>query len=459
MARQSPTKASAQGARSRVRRFVSLLACIIFAPLPIHAQVSFTSAVELAVTSSGKVKSAEGDVKKAQAALAVTKDIYIPSVVATGGAGDSYGITLSVPTIFTVNAQSLIFSFQQRSYVRAARSDLKAAQLALLQAQQEAQEDAAITYISLAEAESTVRALSEQRAYSEKLASIVQDRVNAGLDDALTLKKTRRDALQLKLQQMQAEDAVEDLRGHLAALIGSPADDLDVLPDSIPNTFQQSSDDAAVKAFIDNPGLLAAEASAQAKLERARGDAQYAWKPQITFGAQYGRVSPINDVSQFYNLHGNYNTANIGLQVQFPIIDRVRKAASEISLADAARAKFDLGGFRADQASGQRKLARSIPELDTKAQIAELNFGIARDELAATNIRLQNKDGSAPLTPKEEASAHIEERQKYLELLDARLQLQKAQLSYLRQNGKLSDWLHALAQNRSGTGESPPARK
>ena len=44
------------------------------------------------------------DLRKAQRNLAIARDIFIPSVVTGGGIGWSYGITLTVPTIFTVNA-------------------------------------------------------------------------------------------------------------------------------------------------------------------------------------------------------------------------------------------------------------------------------------------------------------------------------------------------------------------
>ncbi|HTF64641.1 MAG TPA: TolC family protein, partial [Edaphobacter sp.] len=53
--------------------------------LPGNAQVSFTSAISLALQNSPRVKIAESDVQRAQAALAVTKDIFIPSVLAAGG--------------------------------------------------------------------------------------------------------------------------------------------------------------------------------------------------------------------------------------------------------------------------------------------------------------------------------------------------------------------------------------
>jgi outer membrane protein TolC len=420
-----------------------LLLFYLLAPL-CHAQISFTSAIALALRNSPRVKAAQNDVQKAQSGLAVMKDIYIPSVVTSIGLGDAYGITLGVPTIFTVNAQSLIYSAQQRAYIRGARFDLQAATLALAEARAAVEEDTAITYISLDNAQKAVETLSEQYGMAMKLLDIVQDRVNANLDSDLELMKARRGAVQIKLQQLQSEDDLEGTRMHLAQLTGLSADDLVTVPESIPSLPSVTSLSTSLnRAVPDSPGILAADANAKAKQQRARGDAQYTWRPLITFGAQYGRISPINDVSNFYNLHGNYNTANIGIQIQFPLLDKVRKAAAQQSFLDASRAVLDLDGLRFDQGEGRRKLERSLPELAARAELADLDFSIAQKELDSTIVQLHASPGGSALTPKEEQTARIQERQRYLDLLDAQLQLRKAQFYLLRQAGQLESWIES----------------
>ncbi len=410
-----------------------------------YAQLTYPSAIRLAMENSSRVKAAQNDLKKAQAGLAVVKDIYIPSVVTTGGVGETYGITLSVPTIFTVAAQSLVYSDQQRFYTRAAHQDLLAAGLALTEARDAVEEDTTITYISLDEANRSAAALGEQYSFAAKLVSIVQDRSQAGLDTPLEVKKARRGAIQIKLAQMQMEDTIASLRAHLAELTGMSNDAIEIVPESVPAIPSfESTEDLPAPAYPDSPSILAAEANAEAKLERAQGDSRYTWRPLVTFGAQYGRVSPINDVSQFYNLHGNYNTANAGVQIVFPILDKVRKAAAHVSMADAARARMDIGVLRNQLAGDRNRLQHSIPELALKAELADLDYGIAQDELNSTNIQLHAKSSPAPLTPKEEQSAHIQERQKYLDSLDARLQFAKAEVYFLRQTGQLGSWAQGI---------------
>lgn len=409
-----------------------------------EAQLTFTSAIDLALRNSGKIKSAQEDLKKAGAALAVTKDIFIPSVVTGGGVGTAYGITLNVPTIFTINAQSLVYSVQQRFYIRAAQSELRSAQLALKDARDQVEEDTAFTYISIDHAERTLSAVDEQYNYATRLVSMVEDRVQGKLDSELELMKARRTAVQLKLQRLRAADDLASLRDHLAQLLGRAADGMEIVPESVPEIPSPSDESANRPEFPDSPAILSAQENAKGKRERAKGDSIYTWRPQVSFAAQYGRVSPIENVSEFYNLHNNYNSASIGIQIQFPLLDQVRRAAAAESTADALRSENDLLGLKFDQEEERKKLLRSVPELAASAELAELEQKISETELNSTLLQMKQTSGGPLITPKDEMNARIQERQKFLELLDAKLQLAKAEISLLRQTGGLDKWLQGL---------------
>jgi outer membrane protein TolC len=118
------------GAASRYSHLLRAV-CLLCVVTPLNAQVSFTSAIDLALRNSPRIKMAEDDVDKALATLSETKDVFVPSIIASGGAGASSGITLNVPTIFTVSAQSVVFNYSQRDYIRSAHMGVEAAELAL----------------------------------------------------------------------------------------------------------------------------------------------------------------------------------------------------------------------------------------------------------------------------------------------------------------------------------------
>jgi outer membrane protein TolC len=419
----------------------------LYAAIPASAQISFASAVGLALHNSPRVKLAQDDVNRAVAGLAESKSVFIPNLSASLGAGSSYGITLTVPTIFTISAQSLAFNFSQLDYIRAARAALEAANAQLVDLRQQVEEDTAVTYISLDRAQQRQGAMADEYGSALKLVSIVQDRLDAGLDTPLELKQARRTAVQIRLQQLQLEDEIATLREHFSQLIGLPPSQLGTIPNSIPANPELDASSANLRNECpDTPGVLSAEANARAKQDQAIGDAHYQWRPQIAFEAEYGRISPINNVSTYYNLNGNYNTAFAGVQIRLPFLDETGKAKARGSLADAQHAEHTVELLRDQQNATCTKLQHSIAELATKAELAELDQGIAQDQIDAIRVQLtaeNGRGGARPITPKNEQEARIQERQRSLEMLDAIFQLREAQIYLLRQRGQLESWIQS----------------
>lgn len=428
---------------------------LIFAALLVPAvsgvsqdRLTMAESVNLALQNSGRVKAAEIDFRRATAALAVTKDIFVPSVIIGGGLGDAYGITLTLPTIFTINAQSLVYSAQQRFYIRAAHSDFEAARLAELEARNQTEEDAVMGYLSLVHTQQTVAALQRQSEWAQKLVAIVQDRVTAHLDSELELEKAQRTALQLKLQTIKAEDDLAGQQDLFGALLGIPADRVMCDPDSVPPAPDLTAVSSGSEAnYPESPGVLSAENNAKAKMQRAEGDSKYTWRPEVTFAAQYGRISPIENVTDFYNIHGNYNTASIGVQIQLPLLDRVRKQAAVISKQDALHARSDVEGMRADQIANRRKLRRGLQEQQVAAELADVELKIARTELDTTLERMKSSAIGPAMTPKDEAGARMQEQQKYLDVVDAKYQLYRSEIDFLRQVGRLTEWVHGTLED------------
>ncbi len=437
----------------------TLLAGLLCVTAFASEQISFTSAVELALRNSSRVKMALDDVNKATAALAASKSVFIPALSGSFGVGPSYGIPTSVPTIFTLNAQSLAFNFSQLDYIRAAHAGLLASTAALIDVREQVEEDTATTFISLDCALQRQAAMMEEYGYADKLVSIVQDRLDAGMDTPMELKQGRRTSVQIRLQQLQLEDEIASLQDHFSQLLGLPANQFGTVANyTPPNLAFNVVDSARPNTYPDAPAVLSAKADARAKREQAIGDSRYTWRPQIAFSAQYGRISPFNGASTYYNLNGNYNQAYAALQIQLPFFDRTRKLKALESLADAQHAEHTVEYLREQQKITRMNLQHSISELAAKAELAELDQGIAQDQLNATLVQLTTGSGRAsapPMTLKDELKARIQERQRYLEVLDAKFQLREAEIHLLRQTGQLDDWIRSVGHAQTSTPIKP----
>ena len=103
--------------RSRVAvpALVAIAALAIIRPQPARAQISFYTAVDLALRNSHEVKMAAADVDRAAAALTQTRDAYVPTGSIGSSLGYSYGFPVGQPTVVNATANSLVLSFSQPS--------------------------------------------------------------------------------------------------------------------------------------------------------------------------------------------------------------------------------------------------------------------------------------------------------------------------------------------------------
>ena len=63
-------------------------------------------------------------------------------------------------------------------------------------------------------------------------------------------------------------------------------------------------------------------------------------------------------------------------------------------------------------------------------------------------IQLRESAGGAqPVTPKDAENAKIQERARYLDMLDMDLQLHQMQINLMRSTGRLEGWLKSLSQS------------
>ena len=426
---------------------ILLAVALAAAPTLAPAQVSLATVVDLAQRNSSAVKLAEADVQRAQAALAQTLDAYIPNFVIGSNVGYSHGFPTGQPSVGSATMQSLVFSYSQRQYSKAAHAGIDAANLSLNDAREQVALDASTTYIELDTVNRELDAARQQESFVGNLLRIEQQRSEAGVDSDLDLWQARLKAAELKLQRVRLESRAVTLAKQLAVLTGLPVGS--VLPDhaSIPEIPAVTADQAPRSL----PGIEAAAALARSKQLQARGD-DLAWRrPQIGFGAVYNYDS--NELNSYSTYYKNFtpNNVSFGLQITFPFFDFALRAKAKETAAEALRATVEIEQAQRQNDVQIATLTGSLRELDALAEVAGLKRQIADEQLKSVlaQLELGNGSGTGPtaqpqLSPKAEQLARIDERQKYQDALDAGFDLAKARLSLLRALGHMEDWLHEL---------------
>jgi outer membrane protein TolC len=437
---------------------LTILCLLVFFPAckSASAQISLVAAVDLALKSNPRVRLAQADVDKSTAILKESKDVYIPAVTIGSGLGYSYGYPLGQPSVVNATIQGVVLSWSQRDYIRASRLGLQAAILNFNEARAAVEEDTVVTYLALDRDLAREQALDEELSVAEQLVTIVTDRLNAGVDTGIDLTQAKLTAAQIHLTYLNAQDDRALDQQKLADLIGLPSTNLSTVPDSVPRLGAPTAEQARI-TLPASPSVQAAFESAEAKQHIAWGDQRKLYRPQVFLATQYSLFAKFNNYQLYFPPNTfRYNNAGIGVQVSWPIFDRALKDRAAESAADAAHALADYENARIKDREGHVQLARSTLTLAAKAEVADLQQQLAAQQLEAIRTQLQASAANPNVpqrTPKDQAVASVDERGKYIALLNSRYDLQQAQVQLMRAEGNLDTWL----RNAAATPSTPPA--
>lgn len=422
-------------------------ALFLLAPIVAGAQISLSTAVDLAEKASPSVRGAVANVRKANAALAESNDAYIPNFTLGSSPGYAYGFPFGYPSVFSATSQSLLVSFSQRDYVRAARAGVNSANLNLKDVQQQVALDVSLDYVELEYDLKEIAALDEENGYAGALVQVEQQRVGAGVDAHTAELEAELTAAQVDEKRIHLQNDAEEMREKLAHLTGLPATGLTTVGASIPPAPSASTiENVDAQTAPNNPGISAAYANAKAKLYTAFGDARQNYRPLITFGAQYSFFEKFADYTKYFPTGFQYNNVAIGVVVNIPLFDATRRAKARESAADAVHAQADADASL-DVLSEQTSTMRgTLRELGAQQRVAQVQSELAQEQLKTVETELANGTGTPnapPVPPSQAQRAHIEERERYDEMLDADFSLMKVELNLLRVTGQLDAWVRS----------------
>lgn len=420
--------------------------------------ISLYTAVDLALRNSKSVGVATAEVQRAQAVLLGLRKAYIPNFTIGSGIGPpSYGFPLGTPNIFNAGSQSLVFSFSQSDYIRSAHAAVKSADFSLQDARQKVILDTASSYLELDKTLRQLAAIRQAMDDADHLISIVDSRVAAGVDSHVQETRARLTRAQMRVQEIHLEDRAEELQAHLSGVMGLPAGPISVSSASIPPITNLDIHADNLSAQHD-PSVQAAFATADARSLTARGDERQNYRPTVEQIAQYSLFSTFENYQQYYL---GYQANNFGfeLQVVLPIFDPVRRAKGIESRAEALSARNQAEQTKIQFTENNLALLHSLNELKAQQDVAELQQELAKDTLATVQTQIKNGTGSpdAPaITPQQSEQAQIDERNRYIDMLNAEFDVQHTELELLTAIGGLEAWAKQSVPSNAGSNSIAP---
>ena len=410
---------------------------------PAKAQMSFYTAVDLALRNSHEVKMAAADVDRAAAGVSQARDAYVPTMAIGSSVGYSYGFPVGQPTLANATANSMVLSFSQPAMIRSARASLAATRAALRNTREKVVADTALNYIELDTDKRELEALDQQHSFGERLVEIERERNASGLSSAMDVTQAELTNAQLELRLLHIQDHMSLLRLRLANLTGLTEDSIAPEPASIPAPpTAPTTETLNATLSTHSPAIASSEADAQSKQFIALSDKGKIWRPEIAFGIQYSRYAKFNNYAEYY-LRFQHNNFDVGINLVLPIFDAQARDRARGSAADAVRAREQATVFRLQLTEQTRELSGGLAELRAQQKIARLQSDYAQENVDAVMTQLQDGTGNpnaTPMTPRDEQKARIEERRRYVDKLEADFQLMQAEIQMQRSLGTVEEW-------------------
>jgi outer membrane protein len=422
--------------------WILALPALIFAQDASQSQprpLAFRAAIELAIRNSATSGLAAADLTRAQLSVRQAHDVYLPQMVLGSGLGASYGFPLSLegaaPSIFNVNFQGALLNGAQRSYIKAAKSDVAATTAQNADRRNEVVMEAALDYIQLDLLDSSLAIQREQQEAATRFQDIVNQRVQAGLDSQVDIARAKLAGARTKLDIAQTQAAADQLRLRLSQLTGLPVSSIRTSTETIPELPAVPQDqDLAAEAARNSPVVKAADAAAEAKQFRAEAEHRQLY-PAVDYVGQYAVLARFNNYDEFFQKFQRHNVT-AGIAIRFPFFNPVQRAAADVAKADAAKSRKEAQGVREQVSADTLKLQRSVQQLSAAREVAQLEHQLAQADIESAHAKIESGQASI----KEEENARVAEHERYTAYLNSSFELDRAQIQLMRQTGDLENW-------------------
>lgn len=401
--------------------------------------LSLREVVGLALQQSPDLLLARLDERKAQEAVRLARDPFIPKVMVGSGLAYSSGFPMSIegatPSIMQARAIADVFNRSQSFRVAASKESRRAASFDVAERQEEAVYRTAELFL---EAQKTGQMAEVSRGEVKSLEAVweaVKARVAEGRELPIEARKAELALARARYRAQIFDANVTAAQTALAGALGfeagdrvQPAQGGDALPAPPP-----SADAAAEAALKNSKELRSLEAKLVAKGFDIRAERAAKW-PKLDLVAQYGLLAKFNNYEDFFRKFQRHNY-QFGISFQVPVwTGPGAEAAASQAEAEAAQIRIQIRNARRRIDADARSLYANLAQTETARDIARLDLEIAREQVSV--LLAQSQEGRASLRQVEEA--RTAETGKWVAFYDAASNVEKARLNLLRELGQLT---------------------
>lgn len=419
-------------------RLVIILLVAVCAGAAELRTLTLREAIDLALSQNPDILLARLDERKAEEAVRLARDPFIPKVVVGSGLAYSNGFPMSIegatPSIMQARAIGAVFNRPQSYRVAAAKENQRSATIDAAARRDEAVYRTAELFLDAQRAARVAEVARTEVKSLEGVLEAVRERVAEGRELPIEAQKAELNLARARYRSRVLDAYVLSSQDALGAVLGLDSSE-PVRPaqtETPPPAVPESAEAAVKSALANSKELKALQSRLLAKGYDVRAE-HAAWMPKLDLVAQYGLLAEFNNYAEFFSKFQRHN-GQLGISFQVPLWTGPGAAAATAQAeADVARLRIQFRNARRRIESDTRRSYEDIQQAEAARDLARLDLEVARQQVSVLLAQMQ--EGRAALRQVEEARAAETER--WITFYDAGTTVEKARLNLLRQTGEL----------------------
>jgi len=399
--------------------------------------LTLRQAVETALKENPDLMLARLDEQKAQAAIRIAKDPFVPKVYAGSGLAKVWGYPTSIegaaPSIIQARTDMSLFNRPKSYELARVRETARGAELDTQSKSDQIAYQTATLFLEAQQMARSAQSLELEVESLKRVSAAVGLQVEEGRKLPL---ENKRIAVDLARASQRFEGLSGDLdytEASLAVVLGFSAADRVQPREEERAAFEvPATQEAATElAFENSRDIRKLESQLQAKGFEVK-EAQAARLPVIDLVAQYALFAKSN--YQAYFAHFQRNNTELGVSIQIPILTgSASKGLASQAQTDILELRTQLGQTRNRIQLDTEKSYRELKKAASAQEVARLDLDYARDQVSLLLSQL----GEGRATQQQIDDARLVEQEKWIAFYDAQHLVENARLDVLRQTGTL----------------------
>jgi outer membrane protein TolC len=420
-----------------VLKYILLLSFTTVAAFAEVHPLTLRQAVELALKENPDLTLSRLDQQKAQAAIRIAKDPFVPKLYAGSGLAKVWGYPTSIegsaPSIIQTRTDMSLYNKSKRYELARVRETARGAEIDTLSKSDQVAYQTATLFLDAQQMGRSKQSLQLELESLQRVSGAIGVQVQEGRQLPIENKRVAVDLARATERVTALSGDLDYSEASLAVVLGFSADDRVQPVDEERAAFEvPASEQAATElALQNNKDIRKLESQLQAKGFEVK-EAEAARWPVIDAVAQYALLAKTNYENFFTRFQRN--NGELGVSIQIPLLTgSAAKGLASQAQTDILELRTQMGQLRNRIQLDTQKSYQELQKALSTQEVARLDLDYNREQVSVLLAQL----GEGRSTEQQVDNARLTEQEKWIVFYDAQHAVENARLDVLKQTGTL----------------------